>query len=75
MRRIAAVLSILRAAETAPARRNSAIPAEHCVDGAEQRFPRRALVEGNYWLQGDCSKALVEDKVHTGSVYLFARID
>jgi hypothetical protein len=30
-RRITAVLSILRAAETALARRNSAIPAEHCV--------------------------------------------
>jgi hypothetical protein len=40
----------------------SVLPAEHCVDGAEQRFPRRALVEGNYWLQGgECFRALVED--------------
>jgi hypothetical protein len=29
-----------------------AIPAEHCVDGAEQWCPRGALVEGNYWLHG-----------------------
>jgi hypothetical protein len=43
--------------------------------GLSSGFREELSWRGTIGCMGECFRALVKDKVHTGSVYLFARID